>query len=136
MKEAFIKSNFWIGLLAFSVAFPIFIVGSSWLLPGSELWSHFAQTLLPELITSTLILLIGVGIGVSVLGTILAYLVVMVDFPGRSWLEWALFLPFGIPAYVLDPWRVNTPEHSRAIYGKVLPIHLARNKPRADGLAD
>ena len=101
MKEAFIKSNFWIGLLAFSVAFPIFIVGSSWLLPGSELWSHFAQTLLPELITSTLILLIGVGIGVSVLGTVLAYLVVMVDFPGRKWLEWALFLPFGIPAYVL-----------------------------------
>lgn len=25
----------------------------------------------------------------------------MVEFPGRSWLEWALFLPFGIPAYVL-----------------------------------
>ena len=41
-----------------------------------------------------------------------------------------------IPAYVLDPWRVNTPEHSRAIYGKVLPIHIERNKPRADGLAD
>jgi len=41
-----------------------------------------------------------------------------------------------IPAYVLDPWRVNTPEHSRAIYGKVLPIHIERNKLRADGLAD
>ena len=41
-----------------------------------------------------------------------------------------------IPAYVLDPWRVNTPEHSRAIYGKVLPIHIERNKPRSDGLAD
>ncbi len=41
-----------------------------------------------------------------------------------------------IPAYVLDPWRVNTPEHSKAIYGKVLPIHIQRNKPRADGLTD
>jgi len=41
-----------------------------------------------------------------------------------------------IPAYVLDPWRVNTPEHSRAIYGKVLPIHIERNKARSDGLAD
>ena len=41
-----------------------------------------------------------------------------------------------IPAYVLDPWRVNTPEHSRAIYGKVLPIHIERNKVRSDGLAD
>ena len=41
-----------------------------------------------------------------------------------------------IPAYVLDPWRVNTPEHSKAIYGKVLPIHLERNVVRSDGLAD
>ena len=41
-----------------------------------------------------------------------------------------------IPSYVLDPWRVNTPEHSEAIYGKVLPIHLERNKSRSDGLAD
>ena len=41
-----------------------------------------------------------------------------------------------IPAYVLDPWRVNTPEHSEAIYGKILPIHIERNKARSDGLAD
>ncbi len=41
-----------------------------------------------------------------------------------------------VPAYVLDPWRVNTPEHSKAIYGKVLPIHIERNKARSDGLAD
>ena len=41
-----------------------------------------------------------------------------------------------IPSYVLDPWRVNTPEHSKAIYGKILPIHLERNKARSDGLAD
>ena len=41
-----------------------------------------------------------------------------------------------IPAYVLDPWRVNTPEHSRTIYGKVLPIHIERNIARSDGLAD
>ena len=41
-----------------------------------------------------------------------------------------------IPAYVLDPWRVNTPEHSKAIYGKVLPIHIERNHVRSDGLTD
>ena len=41
-----------------------------------------------------------------------------------------------IPAYVLDPYRVNTPEHSKAIYGKVLPIHYERNEKRSDGLAD
>ena len=41
-----------------------------------------------------------------------------------------------IPAYVLDPHRVNTPEHSKAIYGKALPIHYERNTARSDGLAD
>ena len=41
-----------------------------------------------------------------------------------------------IPAYVLDPWRVNTPEHSKAIYGKVLPIHIERNQASSDGLTD
>ena len=41
-----------------------------------------------------------------------------------------------IPAYVLDPYRVNTPEHSKAIYGKVLPIHIERNQARSDGLID
>ena len=41
-----------------------------------------------------------------------------------------------IPAYVLDPYRVNTPEHSKAIYGKVLPIHIKRNQARSDGLID
>ena len=50
MKEIFFKSNIWIGMLALTVALPIFVVGSAWLVPGSDLWSHFAQTLLPELV--------------------------------------------------------------------------------------
>ncbi len=95
------NSNFLMGLLALSVSFPIIVVCSAWFFPGTELWGHFLENLLPELIVSTLILLLGVGIGVSFLGTVLAYLVVMVEFPGRKWLEWALFLPFAIPAYVL-----------------------------------
>ena len=72
------KTNIWIVLLALIVATPIFVVASAWLLPGGELWAHFAQTLLTDLVVSTVILLFGVGFGVSVLGTILAYLVVMV----------------------------------------------------------
>ncbi|WXT99730.1 MAG: hypothetical protein Ctma_0434 [Catillopecten margaritatus gill symbiont] len=95
------STKFWISVLALLVALPIFVVAFSWLLPESELWAHFSENLLPDLIRSTAILLVGVGLGVTFLGTILAYLVVMVEFPGRKWLEWALFLPFAIPAYVL-----------------------------------
>ena len=101
MKSKKNNSNFLMGMLALSISFPLIVVCSAWFFPGTELWTHFAENLLPELITSTLMLLIGVGIGVSILGTILAYLVVMVEFPGRKWLEWALFMPFAIPAYVL-----------------------------------
>ena len=89
------------GLLALVVAMPIIVVMLSWLLPEHELWTHFSENLLSSLISSTAILLLGVGVGVTLLGTVLAYLVVMVEFPGRKWLEWALFLPFAIPAYVL-----------------------------------
>ena len=101
LKKYCLNSKIWTSLLALMVALPIFVVIFSWALPEHELWAHFSQNLLPNLISSTAILLIGVGVGVVLLGTVLAYLVVMVEFPGRKWLEWALFLPFAIPAYVL-----------------------------------
>ncbi len=87
--------------MALVVALPIFVVLLSWLLPEHELWAHFSEVLLPSLLSATAVLLLGVGLGSALLGTTLAYLVVMVEFPGRRWLEWALFLPFAIPAYVL-----------------------------------
>ncbi|CAC9613933.1 Ferric iron ABC transporter, permease protein [uncultured Gammaproteobacteria bacterium] len=96
-----LNTKIWISTLALLVALPIFVVAFSWVLPEHELWVHFSENLLPSLIYSTVALLVGVGIGVTLLGTVLAYLVVMVEFPGRKWLEWALFLPFAIPAYVL-----------------------------------
>jgi len=98
LEKNCLKSKIFISIIALLVAMPIFVVALSWLLPEHELWGHFSENLLPRLISSTAILLVGVGIGVTLLGTILAYLVVMVEFPGRRWLEWALFLPFAIPA--------------------------------------
>ncbi len=88
-------------LLASIIALPTFVIALSWLSPEVVLWQHFQDTLLTELLSNTAILLLGVSIGVGVLGTSLAWLVVMVEFPGRKYLEWALLLPFAIPAYVL-----------------------------------
>ncbi len=101
MKAHCLSSNLWIGALAGLVALPILVVALAWVFPANELWAHFTQHLLADLVGDTAILLIGVGVGVTLLGTSLAYLVVMVEFPGNKWLEWALFLPFAIPAYVL-----------------------------------
>lgn len=101
MEKHCLFSKIWISVLALIVAMPILVVGLSWFFPYHELWAHFSEHVLPQLAISTTILLLGVAIGVTILGTVLAYLVVMVEFPGRRWLEWALFLPFAIPAYVL-----------------------------------
>jgi iron(III) transport system permease protein len=56
--------------------------------------------LVPEALAATAVLLVGVGLGVLVLGTALAALVSFCDFPGRSWIEWALVLPLAMPGYV------------------------------------
>lgn len=54
-----------------------------------------------ELVRNTLVLLIGVGIGVSVIGVSLAWLTANCSFPGQKFFDWALILPLAIPAYVL-----------------------------------
>jgi len=56
--------------------------------------------LVPEAVVATAMLVVGVGAGTLVLGTALAALVSFCDFPGRSWIEWALVLPLAMPGYV------------------------------------
>ena len=80
---------------------PIVVVLSAWLSPDEQLWGHFWRTLLPRVMSSSFLLLLGVGIGSVLLGTLLAWLVVMVDFPGRRFFDLALFFPLVVPAYVL-----------------------------------
>src|SRR5215470_16461391 len=80
---------------------PMLSVLSSLLTPAGEVWRHLWRTQLLELMTNTVLLLVGVGGGTFVVGTGLAWLVVYHRFPGRAFFEWALILPLAIPAYVL-----------------------------------
>jgi iron(III) transport system permease protein len=64
--------------------------------------------LLPEAVRATALLLVGVGTGTLVLGTSLAALVSFCDFPGRSWIEWALVLPLAVPGYVFTLFALGT----------------------------
>ena len=73
----------------------------SWQTIDAQIWTHLLQTQMPRLLGNTLTLVLGVGVGVTVLGVSLAWLTSLCEFPGRRWLDWALMLPFAIPAYVL-----------------------------------
>ncbi len=88
-------------VLGIVVLVPLAVIVASWVTVDAEVWSHLAATTLPDLLLNTLILVVGVGIGTVLLGVSLAWLTSTCEFPGRRWLDWALMLPFALPAYVL-----------------------------------
>lgn len=83
------------------VAAPVAAVFAFVVRPTDGLWTHLVNTLLIEYVQNTMLLGIGVGLATIIIGTGCAWLVVMCDFPGRRWLDWALVLPLAMPAYVL-----------------------------------
>jgi len=68
--------------------------------PAGNIWPHLVATTLPRYLANTAYLALGVAILTAACGTGAAWLVTMYRFPGSSWIEWALFLPLAVPAYV------------------------------------
>ncbi len=62
--------------------------------------SHLAATVLPSYITTTVILILGVGGVTLLIGTITAWLTVAFEFTGRKFFSWGLIFPLAIPAYI------------------------------------
>ena len=87
--------------IAAAVALPIVAVLSNVFAPNDGLLAHLVQTVLPTYLINTFVLMAGVGFAVTMIGTGAAWLVTMCRFPGRSVVQWALLLPFAVPAYVL-----------------------------------
>jgi len=69
--------------------------------PTENIWPHLASTVLPGYVITTLVLMLGVGIGTFVIGTGTAWLVAMCRFPGHRVFEWALLLPLAMPGYLI-----------------------------------
>lgn len=79
---------------------PVVVTFSSFARIEDDILRHLAEFVLPELVVNTLWLVAGVGLGVTLLGVSLAWLVAMCEFPGRRIFDWALLLPLALPAYV------------------------------------
>lgn len=87
--------------IAVLISTPVIFVLSSIFSDTGEIWSHLASTVLPRYLLNSLILMLGVGFGVSVIGVGAAWLITMCRFPGSRILEWAMLLPLAAPAYIL-----------------------------------
>ncbi len=69
--------------------------------PEENIWPHLYKTVLSTYVLNTIILMFGVAVGTLVIGTGCAWLVTHHEFPGRKLFNWALLLPFAVPAYVI-----------------------------------
>ncbi|MFM8501958.1 MAG: iron ABC transporter permease, partial [Fluviibacter sp.] len=61
---------------------PLVVVLASFFDPQVDAWEHLAAYVLPGVLWNTLVLVLGVGIGVLFLGVSLAWLTAVCDFPG------------------------------------------------------
>ena len=89
---------------ALLISLPILALLSSWLewnAASGQVLSELAQTVLPDYMLTSLLLCVGVAVGVTVLGLSAAAAVTLFKFPGQKFFEWALLLPMAMPAYVV-----------------------------------
>ena len=104
-------------VIAIAVFAPVLSLLGSALAGNFDHWDHLLQTVLPQATWNTILLLGGVGILVTCLGTGAAWLVTAYEFPTRRILSWALLLPLAVPTYIiafsyLDLWHPIGPVQS------------------------
>ncbi|OYY20766.1 MULTISPECIES: iron ABC transporter permease [unclassified Polynucleobacter] len=92
--------------LALLLFLPLFGLAAPFLFPGNDqlttgTLSHLWNFVLGGYIASTLVLILGVGVGVFILGVGNAWIIASYDFPGKKVFEWALILPLAVPTYVM-----------------------------------
>jgi iron(III) transport system permease protein len=83
------------------VALPVLSVIFLAFFPEENIWPHLIETTLPRYLITTLQLMAGVGALTLAIGLASAWAVTMCEFPGRKFFEWAMLLPFAVPAYVI-----------------------------------
>lgn len=83
------------------VVLPVLSVIILALFPEENIWPHLLDTTLPRYLSTTLQLMAGVAVITLTIGLATAWAVTMCEFPGRKFFEWAMLLPFAVPAYVI-----------------------------------
>lgn len=108
--------------LALLLFLPLFGLAAPFLFPGNNVFSggtlsHLWDFVLGGYIASTLVLILGVGVGVFILGVGNAWIVANYEFPGKKIFEWALILPLAVPTYVMAYLFVDLLQFSGPIQG-------------------
>jgi iron(III) transport system permease protein len=101
MRSAVSLLNLQWWLLPGFLLIPLLVVYASWGQFQPELWSHLADTVLPDYLLNSLLLAVGAGVLALLLGGSLGFLLHFYRFPGRDLFNLLLILPLALPAYII-----------------------------------
>jgi len=87
-------------IFVFIFLVPVVFIFLSIFSNSSEVWLHIQTYLLQDYLVNSLIIVIFVATFTIVIGTSLAWIVSMYEFPGVNIFKWLLILPMAIPTYV------------------------------------
>ena len=119
MASIFGIRAWWVITIAIVMALPILVILGFVLQPFNENWQHLLDNLLLEYISNSLLLMLGVSVGVLSMGIICAWLTSSCEFPGRVWLSWLLLLPLAIPAYIVAYTYTGLLDFSGPVQGQI-----------------
>jgi len=102
---------------------------------SAGLWPHMIAYVLPAALKDTFVLLVGVGLLVTLIGTTTAWLVTAYAFPGRRVVEWALLLPLAVPTYIIAYAYLDILHPVGAVQGMLRGL-LGYSSPREFRLPD
>lgn len=109
--------NVMLVLLTLMVVIPVVSILGLSLFPKENIWPHLLSTVLPRYVMNSLLLMLGVSIGVLLIGVATAWFVTLYDFPAKKLFEWLLIVPIAMPAYVIAYAYTDLLEFSGPVQG-------------------
>ena len=107
-----IKRVWGLFVVSLLISIPLFSVLFLSFFPEQPVFQHLWETVLPNYLINTVLLMGGVGSGAFILGVVTAGLVSFFDFPGRKFFQKFLILPLAVPGYVMANVYLQVFEYS------------------------
>ncbi|MEB1805767.1 MAG: iron ABC transporter permease [Bacillaceae bacterium] len=84
----------------FIILLPNILIAVHFFAEANENWYHIREYLLFNIIYNTVVLMIFTGLTTTIIGTSLAWIVTVYQFPFRNFFKWGLILPLAIPPFI------------------------------------
>ncbi len=82
------------------ILIPNLLIAVEFFTEGNENWLHIREYLLKDYLQNSVVIIIFTALATMLIGTSLAWLITIYQFPMRNFLKWALILPLAIPPYI------------------------------------